>query len=833
MKLFPSLSKESVKIKDLQKQVNNLTNAVDEQLEKEEEYALLEKSIIDSDDSNMVGEQFGLVDEQYDKTSLQKLYMTETWFYIVVSTIAKSIASLPYKIEKKKIIKQNITHVNGQKEEVYKEVWIDASAEPECDLFKYPNELQIPMEFWMLVVIDLLATGDAYIYAHKSGLQPEESNSETRLRNAISRVRKTDVDSLFRINSALVEIVPSTEEGKIIDSYQIVTKEKQLNFSPEDIIHIKLPNPSNPFYGLAPIVAVMKKVLLDRYTDEHHIRFYKQGARLGGAIETTKKLTKEQMQRLTKTFEANFTGKRQHHKTLVLPEGMSYKVIEQSPVDSSLIEFAKMNKEPILSAYNVPPVKIGLLDGATFANAMIQNKTYYIDTIMPLTKMLEQAINSSETILKSSRGLRFSFDFTEIEALQQDYKLRAETAKSMVDSGLTVNEVREMVWKKGPLEGGDVTPYLKTNTSSFFGLSTEPKEIKTDANNAQNDTLALSDIIPTEATFQSRVAQLINEALSQGIDLGLATGRAIEQAIQEGFKPAGDKTIVQPEVKIQAPFSKEAIANYMKATTGDGVSELINDRRKLSDEFFKRLANHVISKIKKKAYRKSFGFAIKAVLPTAKDVEKKFIEEESKRIAEGLIKSSYHGYKTNIPNKSLTFNNDEALYILKSISTRNVTSVVKSSLDQMKNIITSSYSEQVSVNELSSRIRDVFDDISASKGLTISRTETLTAVSVGQDLKTRNFKAQYPKDAKNLKRVWMTSEDEKVRPTHEDNNGVVVDVGEDFPNGLKYPRDPNGSAEEVINCRCSFIDYLPEDEDTILNTLSGSSLTTEVNQAEN
>jgi len=502
---FPFIgSKKSLpglKTENLHDQISDLSNKVDELVE-ENLQLYMEKSI-DSNGSDPIAGQFGLLDEQYDKAMLQKLFMTETWFFITVNTIAKTISSLPFKLEKRKIIKQNVVQPNGETEEVFKEVWIEASAEPEANVFRFPNDLQTQMEFWYLVCADILATGDAYIHPYKEERDlEEESTSEGRLRDAIQRVRKTEIESLYRINSAMTEVIPSEDPTKIIDGYAIVANEKTAFFDKDEIIHIKLPNPSNPLYGLAPIVAVMKKVLLDRYTDEHHMRFYKQGARLGGAIETTKKLTKEQMVRLTKTFEANFTGKRQHHKTLVLPEGMKYNIIEQSPVDSSLIEFSKTNKEPILSAYNVPPIKVGLLDGATFANALIQNKTYYVDTIMPLTTLIEQAINKSESILRSARGMRFKFDFSQIESLQEDFKAKADSAKSMLDSGMTINEVREQVWELPALEGGDTTPALSApSVPNLFSLMAPQGEQKVDTANAQNDTGVITDIVPTEASL--------------------------------------------------------------------------------------------------------------------------------------------------------------------------------------------------------------------------------------------------------------------------------------------------------------------------------------------
>jgi uncharacterized protein with gpF-like domain len=49
---------------------------------------------------------------------------------------------------------------------------------------------------------------------------------------------------------------------------------------------------------------------------------------------------------------------------------------------------------------------------------------------------------------------------------------------------------------------------------------------------------------------------------------------------------------------------------------------------------------------------------------------------------------------------------------------------------------------------------------------------------------------------------WLSSRDDRVRDTHKDLDGAVVNVGDEFANGVRYPQDPEGEPEEVINCRC-------------------------------
>lgn len=52
---------------------------------------------------------------------------------------------------------------------------------------------------------------------------------------------------------------------------------------------------------------------------------------------------------------------------------------------------------------------------------------------------------------------------------------------------------------------------------------------------------------------------------------------------------------------------------------------------------------------------------------------------------------------------------------------------------------------------------------------------------------------------------WMATHDSRTRHSHRDLDGEEVEVKEEFGNGLMYPGDPDGDAEEVYNCRCTMI----------------------------
>lgn len=56
-----------------------------------------------------------------------------------------------------------------------------------------------------------------------------------------------------------------------------------------------------------------------------------------------------------------------------------------------------------------------------------------------------------------------------------------------------------------------------------------------------------------------------------------------------------------------------------------------------------------------------------------------------------------------------------------------------------------------------------------------------------------------------LEQQWLATLDMRTRHSHRMLDGVSVKVGEKFPNGCKYPGDPDAPAAEIWNCRCSVV----------------------------
>lgn len=100
----------------------------------------------------------------------------------------------------------------------------------------------------------------------------------------------------------------------------------------------------------------------------------------------------------------------------------------------------------------------------------------------------------------------------------------------------------------------------------------------------------------------------------------------------------------------------------------------------------------------------------------------------------------------------------------------------------------------------------VFNErITDGRARTIARTESAGAMSQGNWDQAQAMGIYQSKE-------WLAFDDNKTRPTHGYKGGCasegVIPMNQPFAaNGLMYPLDPAGDAEEVINCRCVLATY--------------------------
>lgn len=118
----------------------------------------------------------------------------------------------------------------------------------------------------------------------------------------------------------------------------------------------------------------------------------------------------------------------------------------------------------------------------------------------------------------------------------------------------------------------------------------------------------------------------------------------------------------------------------------------------------------------------------------------------------------------------------------------------KTTVKELKRQFEESLANGEGREKLIKRIENTYDGINKSRAALIARTEVHNATQYGT--------IEGYRQSGLTTKIWVAVGDLYTRDTHAGVDGEERPIDMPFSNGLMFPGDPNGPAEEVINCRC-------------------------------
>ena len=256
--------------------------------------------------------------------------------------------------------------------------------------------------------------------------------------------------ALWPLNPAKVEKIERTAEGV---QYVYRESDETLRTIPGFRVH-HVKGPGDGSWGHSPIGVVARQaVALGLATEEFGARFFGNGARPGGVLETPGKLSQTAIERLQTSFATEHGGLANSHRVKVLEEGLQYKSVGIPPEEAQFLETRKFQVTEIARIYRVPPHMLADLDRATFSNIEHQSLNFVQHTLMPWIVRHEQAIYRD--LLTERERKDYFAKYVVAGMLRGDQAARAQAYSMGINTGYyTRNEVRELE-DLNPLEGLD------------------------------------------------------------------------------------------------------------------------------------------------------------------------------------------------------------------------------------------------------------------------------------------------------------------------------------------------------------------------------------------
>lgn len=297
------------------------------------------------------------------------------------------------------------------------------------------------------------------------------------VRDLVAECQTSDVGGLAWVNrseSGVAEII-KYDSGLIkaermnTGAYNYSIEDRGL--AAADIIHMRSGFTRSPLTLAREAIGVA--VLLER----HVAKFFANGARPSGVLETEKAIGDEGVKKLLAGWKAAQSGSDNAGKTPLLWDGTTYKPMSFNSVDSQLLELRNFAILEIARAFRVPPTMLFLLDRATWSNTASLGREFLVYTLEPQLQSLEAALRRALFSPEERKTHRITFERDDLT--RADLGERATAYSSLISARvLNPNEARE--WEGLPpyAEGN---AFANPNTGSNQPGAAAPQKDKTNA----------------------------------------------------------------------------------------------------------------------------------------------------------------------------------------------------------------------------------------------------------------------------------------------------------------------------------------------------------------
>ena len=349
-----------------------------------------------------------------NKAFAAESYSKNVVAYRSISAVAEAIASVPW------------TAWRGDTE---------VTETPLLDLIRKPNPAMSGREYMEAKVSFIMIAGNAYEEQITVGGTPRE---------------------LYVHRPDRMKVIPGANGVVAAYQYDVNGRKTQWDVDPDtqrsDILHTKLFNPIDDWYGMSPVRAGAYAIDQHNESMAWMQALLQNSARPSGALvmKDGETMSDENYNRLKAQLEEQYQGSRNAGRPMLLEGGLDWRSMGLSPADMEVIEGKYSAARDVALAFGVPPMLLGIPGDNTYANYAEARLAFWEDTVLPL---LDRMAQDWTAWLGEPFGLELRPDLDQIPAIVDKRK----TLWAMLDASpsLTINEKRAAMGYE-PIDGGDV-----------------------------------------------------------------------------------------------------------------------------------------------------------------------------------------------------------------------------------------------------------------------------------------------------------------------------------------------------------------------------------------
>jgi HK97 family phage portal protein len=275
----------------------------------------------------------------------------------------------------------------------------ELAAHPLLDLLKRPNPLQSGRDLFENIISLLMVAGNAYIEVSSLDGTPRE---------------------MIALRPDRVQVIAGANGWP--DYYQYSVYGSSVRLPADSVLHIRLFNPLDDYYGQSPLEAAARSIDTHNSASAWNKAMLDNAARPSGALvfaASEGHLTTEQFDRIKSELESTYQGAANAGRPMVLEGGLDWKEMGYSPKDMEFTETKNASAREIALAFGVPPMLLGIPGDNSFANYAEANRSFWRQTVVPHVGRVTEAITNFVGP-QFGKDLRVTFDLDQVEALAPD-----------------------------------------------------------------------------------------------------------------------------------------------------------------------------------------------------------------------------------------------------------------------------------------------------------------------------------------------------------------------------------------------------------------------------
>lgn len=554
-----------------------------------------------------------------------------------------------------------------------------------------------------------------------------------------------------------------------LSHYEFTIDGKVFRFEPFQIVHLKYPDPGDPFVGIGVPQTIPTWIDSDNYAMEYNRKFFINGAAIGLYLATQTNV-EGNIERIKQSFKDAYTGGENAHKVPALPKGVELKHSGVTQKDMDFSKLTEATRDRILAGFRVSKTILGTAESDTNrATAETADYVFSKRTIKPKMLLVVSYLNEF-LVPRYGDDLYLTF----IDPTPEDKDFRTKEMQAAVGNMpvMTQNEARKTYLGLGPIDGGD--QLMTPATMQAAGTTDKPEG---------------EDIAPQLAkarTPEGWQAKAIR--VRTGGKTAHSAANEMRRALLDAFKKNLDKTSPY-QAKSVTELSHEEYAEHWKRFADRSeraeaelrtIFEGINAKQK--EEVLQNLPEATgITKGLEELFdpKEWIGITIDLATPVLTALAK---DEATAALA--MIGAQHQDILANEENRAA---------LERGIS-KMAKSYNETTLSQLKDVLTEKLNQQNGTNlkELTEAVDGVYSFADERRAGLIAKTESFRAANWA------NRKAwQESGVVRSL--IWYTAEDTRVCPDCQTLDGTKVGIEDkfftdDYSDGEVPPRHPD--------CRC-------------------------------